>query len=662
MYEYYKQFPTPGSQNWLKGSVAVNITKRGLAPFAFKVCDDIRVEKLKLAIKQHFPDLCGNCSIVEAIPCDPKNNICNAGQCRFHKDRVFRPCLIVKCNDYRNTVTDKIQKGIDIGCICNSCKITEIVSCNPRNKVCNSGRCRFHMDPNTKLNIHTRRCPNNICDTLRNAIQQTHRFGNPSWKNTDARKWCVNAWDIAKCFMPPDGYANVDNENDTDLNGIISVYINSDEFQQYFTADLSFPKNICDKVRDVGKNIRHAPGLEVTEDDLKVWLSDLKALFSDPTFNNDNPLAKDALDQLQQLENDELIIERYEVVVAIKDSVDYLRTLPVHSNRETLELQSRIDDLEVKVQDILKQMEPSGMDRFKSELKGNLIKYHLDNTCTYKIGPFVESGVFGLEDFYIPPNISRVILQSRQKYIRSEEPLTSLEQMFSSKRITILSADAGVGKTTFCKSLVTLWCAVQEGKTNPLAKFSRSQNVFSDITYLAEFTYLFYIQLRGNKCDKLEDIIFSHTELVDTELTRNNKAFCNLLSNETGLVILDGLDECDIPIISPLATNRKYTVLITSRPWKLANIDMPRTGTYTHAQIKVISRDVSEQLVDHLNNCLNKHFSTSYNNGDFLSAIKKQHLEPFLQNPMLASQLLCVYHEKRSQNITCLVNTAVDST
>ncbi|WAR08036.1 hypothetical protein MAR_017994 [Mya arenaria] len=48
------------------------------------------------------------------------------------------------------------------------------------------------------------------------------------------------------------------------------------------------------------------------------------------------------------LENDELIIERYEVVVAIKDSVDYLRTLPVHSNRETLELQSRIDDLEVK--------------------------------------------------------------------------------------------------------------------------------------------------------------------------------------------------------------------------------------------------------------------------------------------------------------------------
>ncbi|WAR08049.1 hypothetical protein MAR_018007, partial [Mya arenaria] len=317
-------------------------------------------------------------------------------------------------------------------------------------------------------------------------------------------------------------------------------------------------------VRDVGKNIRHAPGLEVTDDDLKIWLSDLKALFSDPTFKNDNPLAKDALDQLQQLENDELIIERSEVVVAIKDSVDYLRTLPVHSNRETLELQSRIDDLEVK--------------------------YHRDNTCTYMIGPFVESGVFGLEDFYVPPNISRVILQSRQKYVTSEEPLTSLEQMLSSNRIIILSADAGVGKTTFCKSLVTLWCAVQEGKTNPLAKFSHSQNVFSDIAYLAEFTYLFCIQLRGNKCVKLEDIFFSHTELVDTELTRDNKAFCDLLSNETGLVILDGLDECDIPSISPLATNRKYTVLITSRPWKLANIDMPSTGIYTHAQINVISR------------------------------------------------------------------------
>ncbi|XP_052809434.1 uncharacterized protein LOC128237897 [Mya arenaria] len=642
MEEYKNQFTTPGSRNWLKGSVAVNVSKRGLAPFACKVCDDIRVEQLTLAIKQLFPDLCENCSIVEVIPCDPNNNICNSGQCRFHKGRIFRPCPKVKCNDYRNTVIDKINKGIDIGCHCNSCRTAEIVPCNPRN---------------TKQYIPTRPCPNNICGTLRNSIEQKHRFGNPSWKNTDARKWCVNAWDIAKCFMPPDGYAEVDNETDTDLNGIISVYINCEEFQQYFTADLSNRQNICDKVRDVGKNIRHAPGLEVTDDDLNVWLSDLKALFSDPAFSKGNPLAKDALNQLYQLENDELIIERSEVVAAITDSVDYLRRLTTAS----LETDNRIHDLEMKMEEVLKQNVISGMDSFKSELKDTLIKYHREHNCTLMIGPFVECGNDGLEDFYVPPNISRVILQSREKNKPLKEPLTSLDQLLISKQIIVLTADAGLGKTSFCKFLVVLWCAVKEGMTDFIAKLSDTQNFFSEIECLDKFTYLFYIQLRGNQCNTLEDIIFSHTKSVHTELSRDNKAFGELLSNENGLFILDGLDECDIPSLMPLAANRKYSILITSRPWKLASINMPSESTYTHAQVDIMNPEVSEKLVLHSNNCLNTHFSTSYNVDDFLSIIKNQHLESHLQNPMLTLQLLCVYHDKRSENKTCQDNVTGDS-
>ncbi|XP_052776907.1 uncharacterized protein LOC128214463 [Mya arenaria] len=657
MEDYKKLFTTPGSQNWLKGSVAVNITKRGLALFACKVCDDIRVEQLTLAIKQLFPDLCENCSIVEVIQCDPNNNICNSGQCRFHKGRIFRPCPVVKCNDYRNTVIDKIHKGINIDCHCNSCRTTEIVPCNPKNKVCTSGKCKFHMDQNTKQLILTRPCPNNICGSLRNAIKNKHRFGNPSWKNTDARKWCVNAWDVAKCFMPPDGYAEVDNESDTDLNGIISVYINCKDFQQYFIADLSNRQNICDKVRDVGKNIRHAPGLELTDDDLKVWLSDLKALFSDSAFSIGNPLAKEAKDQLQQLENDELIIERSEVVVAIKDSVDYLRGL-ASSNLET---ENRIHDLEMKMKNILEHNEISGMDSFKSELKDNLIKYHRENNCTLMIGPFVECGSDILEDFYVPPNIRRVILQPREEDNTLKEPLKSLDQLLSSKRIIVLTADAGVGKTSFCKFLVVLWCAVKEGRTDLLAKLSDTRNFFSEIECIDKFTYLFYIQLRGNQCDTLEDIIFSHAKSVHTELSRDNKTFNELLSNENGLFILDGLDECDIPSLMPLAANRKYTILITSRPWKLASINIPSEKTYTHAQVDNMNQEVSAQLVLHSNNCLNKHFSTSYNVDDFLSAIKYQHLESHLQNPMFTLQLLCVYHDKHNENKTSRQNVTGDS-
>ncbi|XP_052762365.1 uncharacterized protein LOC128205010 [Mya arenaria] len=106
-----------------------------------------------------------------------------------------------------------------------------------------------------------------------------------------------------------------------------------------------------------------------------------------------------------------------------------------------------------------------------------------------------------------------------------------------------------------------------------------------------------------------------------------------------------------------MPVNRKYTVLITSRPWKLANISMPRK--YTHAQIEVMKQDLSEQLVNLANGCLNKHFKTSYDTDDFLDAVKTQCLESQLENPMFALQLLCIYHDKRSENKTCSVNATV---
>ncbi|XP_052762362.1 uncharacterized protein LOC128205007 [Mya arenaria] len=661
MAQYNEHFTTPESQNWLKGWVAVKTAAEALAPFACNVCDDIRVKKLKKSIKHLVPDLCENCSIVEIIPCDPNNNICNAGQCRFHNGRIFRPCLIVKCNEYRNTVTDDIQKGIDIRFTCNSCRTTEIVKCNPRNKVCNSGRCKFHMDQNTKQFIPTRPCRNNICDTLRDAIEQKHRFGNPSWKNTDARKWCVNAWDIAKCFMPPDGYADVENEEDTDLNGIISVYINCEEFQQYFTADLSLPRNLCTKVRDVGKHVRHAPKPEVTDDNLKVWFTDLKALLSDPTFHKANPRAQDAIDQLDKLESDDYVIPPSDIKAALegleRKAIDLVDVLQRKTDDGVLAIQEAEN---IATQNI-KSLNEYDQPLFKSDLKKGLIVYHGTNNCSLPLGPCLDLEDSGLEDLYLWPNISRVILQSIHKdktsIEQTTEPLSNLEQLFSSKGIIFLTADAGVGKTSFCKFLVLSWCKVQEGTTDLKSTVSGTQNVSSIIEYLKEFTYLFYVNLRENQCAKLEDIIFSHTESVDTKLTRDNKAFDNILSKENGLFILDGLDECKIPLIMSMPVNRKYTVLITSRPWKLANISMQKK--YTHAQIEVMKQDLSKQLVNLANECLNKHFKTSYDTDDFLDAVKTQCLESQLENPMFALQLLCIYHDKRSENKTCSDNATV---
>ncbi|XP_052763916.1 uncharacterized protein LOC128205899 isoform X2 [Mya arenaria] len=239
-----------------------------------------------------------------------------------------------------------------------------------------------------------------------------------------------------------------------------------------------------------------------------------------------------------------------------------------------------IQDAEDKALQNIKGLNEDEQTSFKSELKKGLIVYHGTNNCSLPLGPCLDLEDSGLEDLYLWPNISRVILQSIHKdktsIEQTTEPLSNLEQLFSSKGIIFLTADAGVGKTSFCKFLVLSWCKIQEGTTDLKSTVSGTQNVSSIIEYLKEFTNLFYVNLRENQCAKLEDIIFSHTESVDTKLTRDNKAFDNILSKENGLFILDGLDECKIPLIMSMPVNRKYTVLITSRPWKLANISMQK--------------------------------------------------------------------------------------
>jgi hypothetical protein len=133
------------------------------------------------------------------------------------------------------------------GSTCSNCSTENIVVC-PTNRLCNvnRGKCSYHRNIATQFNPSG--CPNNICHHMRSEIQVAHRFHGPSFKNTDATKWCNNAWEIAKCFMPPDGYKSVKNATETDFNGIISVIVNFKEFEAKINDDLSKKNNIFDKV------------------------------------------------------------------------------------------------------------------------------------------------------------------------------------------------------------------------------------------------------------------------------------------------------------------------------------------------------------------------------------------------------------------------------
>lgn len=115
---------------------------------------------------------------------------------------------------------------------CNSCCLQNVLIC-PTRGVCGvPGSCPFHLSEKYRY------CPNNVCDLFRDNIRKKHVNKCPSWKNTSPDKWCKDPWEMVKCFMPPDGYANANTFEDTDFHGILNVMLNHRDILKCVLKDM----------------------------------------------------------------------------------------------------------------------------------------------------------------------------------------------------------------------------------------------------------------------------------------------------------------------------------------------------------------------------------------------------------------------------------------
>jgi hypothetical protein len=108
---------------------------------------------------------------------------------------------------------------------------------------CTRSRNHSHIVPGPK-----QLCSRGVCNILMDAICKDHRFRGPSWKNTTPQKWCTDAFEVAKCFFPPDGYFHTTSLLETDFNGIVSVIINNLSFTTQIQDNLATEPNVCTKV------------------------------------------------------------------------------------------------------------------------------------------------------------------------------------------------------------------------------------------------------------------------------------------------------------------------------------------------------------------------------------------------------------------------------
>lgn len=120
---------------------------------------------------------------------------------------------------------------------CSRCETYKIVNCGQDCKEMKEDHCRFHSMPLKKALHFTPKCPNNVCVSVAQKIKDVSRTpALLSWKNSDAKKWRENFWEVAKVFLPVFGSMYTRDIQNTLLLGFLYLISNCKYFV-YETKD-----------------------------------------------------------------------------------------------------------------------------------------------------------------------------------------------------------------------------------------------------------------------------------------------------------------------------------------------------------------------------------------------------------------------------------------
>ena len=116
------------------------------------------------------------------------------------------------------------------------------------------------------------------------------------WQNSECKQWRNEPWEVAKVFMEPLGLRakNVKDASSTDIKGILSLLDRCP-----FTT-MPVNKTVLEKVRDARNMWAHEPEMEMEEEEMNNFFTDIGELLEDRVFHNDDDVKK-ALEELEKL-------------------------------------------------------------------------------------------------------------------------------------------------------------------------------------------------------------------------------------------------------------------------------------------------------------------------------------------------------------------------
>ncbi|WAR06496.1 hypothetical protein MAR_021865 [Mya arenaria] len=178
-----------------------------------------------------------------------------------------------KGKEIHSSILETVKKIISSGDspYCDQCTTQNASPCGNGNAWCRfrPHMCQYHdfTDPAKE----SRQCPKGICTQIAEEIINLHRFGKPSFKNTDARKWCVDPEEILKCFTK-DAYTARD----------LSANMNIMENCMVFCG-----KDSCEQVREKRNNMFHLSKLRTTNQELRE-MADVFLNFADTNMSKED--------------------------------------------------------------------------------------------------------------------------------------------------------------------------------------------------------------------------------------------------------------------------------------------------------------------------------------------------------------------------------------
>ncbi|WAR01496.1 hypothetical protein MAR_008054 [Mya arenaria] len=355
--------------------------------------------------------------------------------------------------------------------------------------------------------------------------------------------------------------------------------------------------------------------------------------------------------------------------------MDELRVLEQH-------IQTLGDEVVQKIENARKEDNLESYGSKSTALKQNLQKYYLETCSALDLGPMFDIDSPNLVEVYMPPKLSKstVIKGSSSIGFKSKIDRSDIKEFDEVFRNTgeqakhiYITAKAGVGKSTFCKFIVRLWCAFQTNNTEDIESLkSRGAGTYLNICKeLKNVQYVFYaclIQSRSRLCE-MDDIVFHQ---VIRRLSKSEdydmKFLQEILDKERCLMIFDGLDEWSHPDVekypcfeedteSPHARSRENcTVMVTSRHWKLGLQKM-------HSKKSNICVEIMEMNDTNIQSLVKQAFTLLVGDSEplkeieeFFRFIERKGLQNLIHNTLVALQLLSLWYEGHSLgNTKCQV-------